>query len=169
MSPSGLTDLYREVVLDHFRNPRGKGTLPTPPAVRADGYNPYCGDEVAVYLETAEDGAVRLAWEGVGCSISQASASMMARGVAGKTPAEAAELMQRFREMLQVHEGRLDDKTPDKTPDNTKDAGPETLDRETQKRLGDLMALEGVVKLPVRLKCALLPWTTLAEAFKLLS
>ena len=157
MSPSGLTDLYREVVLDHFRNPRGRGTLPTPPAVRADGYNPYCGDEVAVYLETGEDGAVRLAWEGVGCSISQASASMMARGVAGKTPAEAAELMQRFREMLQVHEGRLDDKADD--------AGPETLDRETQKELGDLMALEGVVKLPVRLKCALLPWTTLAEAF----
>ncbi len=158
MSPSGLTDLYREVVLDHFRNPHGKGTLPIPPAVKADGYNPYCGDEVTVYLETGEDGSLRLAWEGVGCSISQASASMMARGVIGKTPAEAAELMQRFREMLQVHEDRLDKKI--------EDAEPGTLDREAQKKLGDLMALEGVVKLPVRLKCALLSWTTLAEAFK---
>lgn len=155
--PADLSDLYREVVLDHFRNPRGKGTLPEPPAVRAEGYNPYCGDEVTVYLETGEDGNLRIAWEGVGCSISQSSASMMAKGIAGQTPEEAAALMQRFREMLQVH--------GDKLEDGASQAAPAGIDREAQKQLGDLMALEGVVKLPVRLKCALLPWTTLAEAF----
>ena len=150
---SGLDNLYREVVLDHYRNPRGKGTLPTPPAEKAEGYNPYCGDEVTVYL-TDEDGTVRLAWEGVGCSISQASASMMARGITGKSPAEARQLLVRFREMLDLHGERLAE-SPEASAE---------LDRSRQAELGDLMALEGVVKLPVRLKCALLPWTTLAEA-----
>ena len=151
---SGLDNLYREVVLDHYRNPRGKGTLPTPPAERAEGYNPYCGDEVTVYIEE-QDGTVRLAWEGVGCSISQASASMMARGVTGKSADEARQLLLRFREMLDLHGEKLTDA-------ESEAAG--GLDRSKQAELGDLMALEGVVKLPVRLKCALLPWTTLAEA-----
>ena len=151
---TGLDNLYREVVLDHYRNPRGKGTLPTPPAEKAEGYNPYCGDEVTVYLEE-QDGTVRLAWEGVGCSISQASASMMARGVTGKSPDAARQLLQRFREMLDLHGEKLTD------AEKEADGG---LDRAKQAELGDLMALEGVVKLPVRLKCALLPWTTLAEA-----
>ena len=149
-----LDNLYREVVLDHYRNPRGKGTLPTPPAEKAEGYNPYCGDEVTVYLEE-QDGTVRLAWEGVGCSISQASASMMARGVTGKSPDEARQLLLRFREMLDLHGEKL-------TDEPVESAG--GLDRSKQAELGDLMALEGVVKLPVRLKCALLPWTTMAEA-----
>ncbi len=148
-----LDNLYREVVLDHYRNPRGKGTLPTPPAEKAEGYNPYCGDEVTVYIEE-QDGTVRLAWEGVGCSISQASASMMARGVTGKSSDEARRLLQRFREMLDLHGEKL-------TEAESEAAG---LDRSKQAELGDLMALEGVVKLPVRLKCALLPWTTLGEA-----
>lgn len=151
---SQLDNLYREVVLDHYRNPRGKGTLPTPPAEKAEGYNPYCGDEVTVYLEE-QDGTVRLAWEGVGCSISQASASMMARGIAGKSPAEARQLIERFREMLDLHVEKLTDSGSEAAA---------TLDRSKQAELGDLMALEGVVKLPVRLKCALLPWTTLTEA-----
>jgi nitrogen fixation protein NifU and related proteins len=163
---SGLSDLYREVVLDHFRNPRGKGTLHEPPAVKAEGYNPYCGDEVTVYLEKADDGSLRIAWEGVGCSISQSSASMMAKGIAGKSPEEAAELVQRFREMLQVHEIRLGDRPSAAAAEAPTSSAP---DRETQKRLGDLMALEGVVKLPVRLKCALLAWTTLEEAQSRLS
>lgn len=147
-----LDNLYREVVLDHYRNPRGKGTLPTPPAEKAEGYNPYCGDEVTVYLEE-QDGTVRLAWEGVGCSISQASASMMAKGVSGKKPEEVQELIGRFREMLDLHGEKLES-----------EAAAGELDRARQAQLGDLMALEGVVKLPVRLKCALLPWTTLTEA-----
>ena len=155
---TGLDNLYREVVLDHYRNPRGKGTLPTPPAEKAEGYNPYCGDEVTVYIEH-QDGTLRLAWEGVGCSISQASASMMARGVTGKTPDEAVELVRRFREMLDLHGEKLESDAA---------AGGE-LDRSRQAQLGDLMALEGVVKLPVRLKCALLPWTTLTEALSSLS
>ena len=154
---TGLDNLYREVVLDHYRNPRGKGTLPTPPAEKAEGYNPYCGDEVTVYIEE-HDGTVRLAWEGVGCSISQASASMMARGVTGKSPDDARRLLQRFREMLDLHSEKLTDEAA-----ADKAAG---LDRSKQAELGDLMALEGVVKLPVRLKCALLPWTTLAEALE---
>lgn len=153
---SGLEGLYREVVLDHYRNPRGKGTLPIPPAEKAEGYNPYCGDEVTVYLEDSA-GTVRLAWEGVGCSISQASASMMARGVTGKSAEEARHLLQRFREMLDLHGDRISEPEPQ--------AGSEP-DRAKQAELGDLMALEGVVKLPVRLKCALLPWTTLAEALE---
>ena len=153
---TGLDNLYREVVLDHYRNPRGKGTLPTPPAEKAEGYNPYCGDEVTVYIEE-QDGTVRLAWEGVGCSISQASASMMARGVTGKSPAEARQLLIRFREMLDLHGEKL-------TESDSEAAA--ALDRSKQAELGDLMALEGVVKLPVRLKCALLPWTTLAEALE---
>lgn len=150
---SQLDNLYREVVLDHYRNPRGKGTLPTPPAEKAEGYNPYCGDEVTVYVED-QDGTVRLAWEGVGCSISQASASMMAKGVGGKSPEEARRLLARFREMLDLHVEKLESDA----------AEANELDRSRQAELGDLMALEGVVKLPVRLKCALLPWTTLAEA-----
>ena len=149
-----LDNLYREVVLDHYRNPRGKGTLPTPPAEKAEGYNPYCGDEVTVYIEE-QHGTVRLAWEGVGCSISQASASMMARGVTGKTADEARQLLVRVREMLDLHGEKLTDSDSDAAA---------ALDRSKQAELGDLMALEGVVKLPVRLKCALLPWTTLAEA-----
>jgi len=148
-----LDNLYREVVLDHYRNPRGKGTLPTPPAEKAEGYNPYCGDEVTVYLED-QAGTLHLAWEGVGCSISQASASMMARGVAGKSRDEAHQLLQRFREMLDLHGEKLTDADPEAAA---------ALDRAKQAELGDLMALEGVVKLPVRLKCALLPWTTFAE------
>ena len=151
----GLDSLYREVVLDHYRNPRGKGTLPTPPAEKAEGYNPYCGDEVTVYLEAEDGGTVRLAWEGVGCSISQASASMMAKGVTGKSREEAGALLLRFREMLDLHNQRLAE---------SDGANPTGLDRSKQAELGDLMALEGVVKLPVRLKCALLPWTTMAEA-----
>lgn len=151
---AGLESLYREVVLDHYRNPRGKGTLPAPPAKKAEGYNPYCGDEVTVYLED-DDGKVRLAWEGVGCSISQASASMMAKGVTGKSRDEAGALLHRFREMLDLHNQRLEES------EEATDGG---LDRSKQAELGDLMALEGVVKLPVRLKCALLPWTTMAEA-----
>lgn len=156
---AGLESLYREVVLDHYRNPRGKGTLPTPPAEKAEGYNPYCGDEVTVYLEDAE-GNVTVAWEGVGCSISQASASMMAKGVTGKSREEAGALLLRFREMLDLHNERLSE---------SDDASTSELDRSKQAELGDLMALEGVVKLPVRLKCALLPWTTMAEALDSLS
>ena len=83
----GLEDLYREIILDHYRNPRNRGELPIPPAHRTEGFNPLCGDEVVVFLDV-EDGVVKdLRIAGQGCSISQSSASMMSTAVKGKTVA----------------------------------------------------------------------------------
>src|SRR6478672_11567172 len=88
----GLEDLYREIILDHYRNPRNRGELPTPPAHRTEGFNPLCGDEIVVYL-TVDDGVVTdLKIGGQGCSISQSSASMMSAAVKGKTVEEARAL-----------------------------------------------------------------------------
>src|SRR6201996_2197469 len=95
---SGLEDLYREIILDHYRSPRNRGELETPPATRAEGFNPLCGDEIVVYLELddpskGDDALVSdIRIGGQGCSISQASASMMSSAVKGKTVGEIAEL-----------------------------------------------------------------------------
>ncbi len=89
----GLEDLYREIILDHYRNPRNRGELPTPPAHRTEGFNPLCGDEVVVFLDV-EDGVVKdLRIGGQGCSISQSSASMMSTAVKGKTVDEARDVI----------------------------------------------------------------------------
>ncbi|MGH9281681.1 MAG: iron-sulfur cluster assembly scaffold protein, partial [Acidimicrobiales bacterium] len=81
----GLEDLYREIILDHYRSPRNRGELESPPALRVEGYNPLCGDEIVVFLDVA-DGVVRdLRIGGQGCSISQSSASMMSAAVKGRT------------------------------------------------------------------------------------
>ena len=78
----GLEDLYREIILDHYRNPRNRGELDAPPALRVEGFNPLCGDEVVVYLDVADDGTVNdIRISGQGCSISQSSASMMSSAV----------------------------------------------------------------------------------------
>jgi nitrogen fixation protein NifU and related proteins len=156
---SGLEDLYREIILDHYRSPRNRGELEVPPAHRAEGFNPLCGDEIVVYLTLDDpakgDGAtvtdVRIG--GQGCSISQASASMMSTAVKGKSLAEIAELTKAFKAMMSIHESSLEgDADPVPDPEDVPDVA-----------LGDLEALRGVVKFPVRIKCATLSWNTLAQ------
>ena len=154
---SGLEDLYREIILDHYRSPRNRGELPVPPAHRTDGFNPLCGDEIVVYLElddpTAGDNAVvkDLRIGGQGCSISQSSASMMSAAVMGKSVGEIRDLTRSFKAMMSIHEGELEGTDID-------DAAPGS-----DLPLGDLEALSGVVKFPVRIKCATLSWNTLAQ------
>lgn len=145
----GLEDLYREIILDHYRTPRNRGELPTPPAVMAEGHNPLCGDEITIYLlvdgETVDDVKV----SGQGCSISQSSASMMSQAVKGKPIGQVRALIRRFLSMMST-----DDTIDDTTNDTTGAAV----------GLGDLEALQGVVKFPVRIKCATLAWHTLRQA-----
>ncbi|HET6810287.1 MAG TPA: SUF system NifU family Fe-S cluster assembly protein [Acidimicrobiales bacterium] len=152
----GLEDLYREIILDHYRNPRNRGELPVPPAGRYEGFNPLCGDEVILFLEVSDGRVEDLRIAGQGCSISQSSASMMSAAVKGKTVDEARALIRAFKSMMSIHEARLD-----------ADGEPEVVDgsdgsTETPP-LGDLEALQGVVKFPVRIKCATLSWNTLDQ------
>jgi nitrogen fixation NifU-like protein len=154
---AGLEDLYREIIIDHYRSPRNRGELDTPPATRTEGFNPLCGDEIVVYLQLGEgEGDDRVIEEirigGQGCSISQSSASMMSTAVNGKTIAEAREVMRAFKAMMSIHESALDDSVEE--PDIA-DIG--------ELKLGDLEAMRGVVKFPVRIKCATLSWNTLDQ------
>jgi nitrogen fixation NifU-like protein len=151
----GLEDLYREIILDHYRHPRNRGELPTPPAHRAEGFNPLCGDEVVVYLEADGNTVKDIRISGQGCSISQSSASMMSAAVKGKTTDEARALLRAFKAMMSIHEHALDG-------DEAATAEEAALDAEV--KLGDLEALRGVVKFPVRIKCATLAWNTLGQA-----
>src|SRR6187551_1728350 len=101
----GLEDLYREIILDHYRNPRNRGELPAPPATRVEGFNPLCGDEIVVFLEVDDDNIVTdIRIGGQGCSISQSSASMMSSAVKGKTLAEVEDLTRAFKAMMSIHE-----------------------------------------------------------------
>ena len=104
----GLEDLYREIILDHYRNPRNRGELDSPPAVRAEGFNPLCGDEVVVYLDVDNGVIDDLKVSGQGCSISQSSASMMSAAVKGKTLAQARSTIRAFRAMMSLHGQQLD-------------------------------------------------------------
>jgi nitrogen fixation protein NifU and related proteins len=149
----GLEDLYREIILDHYRNPRNRGELPVPPATRVEGFNPLCGDEIVVYL-TVDNGTVDdLKIDGQGCSISQSSASMMSAAVKGRTIDEARALIRAFKGMMSIHESRLEGD----------DGAPEPAVGDGEVKLGDLEALQGVVKFPVRIKCATLSWNTLQQ------
>ena len=147
----GLEDLYREIILDHYRNPRNRGELAAPPAQRVEGYNPLCGDEIVVYLLVDGDKVTDVKITGQGCSISQSSASMMSAAVKGKTVDEARALIRAFKGLMSIHESRLEGES---------DGEPEVPEPEV--KLGDLEALQGVVKFPVRIKCATLSWNTLA-------
>jgi nitrogen fixation NifU-like protein len=142
----GLEDLYREIILDHYRTPRNRGELP-PPAVRAEGHNPLCGDEIQVYLDVVDGVVNDIKVGGQGCSISQSSASMMSQAVKGKSLAEVKALVRRFKGMMSVDEAEDD-----------------IEDDDSEVKLGDLEALQGVVKFPVRIKCATLAWNTLLQA-----
>jgi nitrogen fixation NifU-like protein len=148
----GLEDLYREIILDHYRSPRNRGELPSPPARRAEGFNPLCGDEVVVYVELDGDTLKDIRISGQGCSISQSSASLMSGAVKGKTLSEVRDLIHTFKAMMSIHEARLGDGDGEE---------PVALDPES---LGELAALQGVVKFPVRIKCATLSWNTLAQS-----
>jgi nitrogen fixation NifU-like protein len=147
----GLEDLYREIILDHYRSPRNRGELPTPPARRAEGFNPLCGDEVVVYVDVDGDTLKDIRISGQGCSISQSSASLMSGAVKGKTLSEVRDLIRTFKAMMSIHEARLGESEAEE---------PVALDPES---LGELAALQGVVKFPVRIKCATLSWNTLAQ------
>ena len=148
----GLEDLYREIILDHYRNPRNRGELAIPPAHRVEGFNPLCGDEIVVYVNVSDGVVDDIAIGGQGCSISQSSASMMSSAVKGRSIDEVAGLTRAFKAMMSIHESQLDGDQP---------ADHEPID---SAELGDLEALRGVVKFPVRIKCATLSWNTLAEA-----
>jgi len=141
----GLEDLYREIILDHYRTPRNRGEL-APPAVRAEGHNPLCGDEIQVYLDVKDGVVTDIKIGGQGCSISQSSASMMSAAVKGKSVDEIRNLVRRFKNMMSIEE---------------EDENAPPLDE--SKPLGDLEALRGVVKFPVRIKCATLAWNTLLD------
>ena len=162
----GLEDLYREIILDHYRNPRNRGELPTPPAHRVEGFNPLCGDEIVVYLELDDEGRVGdIKIGGQGCSISQSSASMMSAAVKGKTLAEVRDLTRAFKAMMSIHESSLEaDGSDAQELQGHEDSG--DLDDVPDVQLGDLEALRGVVKFPVRIKCATLAWNTLAQGLE---
>ncbi len=146
---SGLEDLYREIILDHYKNPRNQGELPTPPAVVEQGHNPLCGDEVFVYIEMDGDTLADIKIGGQGCSISRSSASMMSTAVKGKNSEQVQDLIHRFKAMMSVEEAR---------PGQEAEAD--------LKEFGELAALQGVVKFPVRIKCATLAWNTLNQALE---
>ena len=133
-----LEELYKEVILDHYRAPRNKGRI-DPHDVALERNNPLCGDEIELFLKFDGDTLSGVAFEGKGCSISQASTSMMTEKVKGLSAKEAGELGESIKRMM---------------------AGEEDGDADA---LGDLISLKGVVKYPVRIKCALLGWNTLLE------
>jgi nitrogen fixation NifU-like protein len=134
-----LDDLYKEVILDHYKSPRNKRELDSPTVSRHRN-NPLCGDEITVHARLDDGRIAEIAFEGQGCSISQASASMLTEAVDGLSVQDAGDLTESFRGMM---EGKVD-------PD--------------EDAFGDLMALKGVVKYPVRIKCAVLAWDVLQEA-----
>jgi len=136
-----LDDLYREVILDHYRTPRNRGQLPDADVV-VELNNPLCGDEISLYLKVADNVVTDVRFDGRGCSISQSSASMMTQAVKGKSFADALDLVKRFKGMMRS----------EISPDEA--------------NLGDLEALQGVAKFPVRIKCAVLSWEALRQGLE---
>jgi nitrogen fixation NifU-like protein len=138
---SELTDLYQEVILDHNKRPRNFGTLPDATAA-AQGHNPLCGDKLSLYLRVADGRIEAIAFEGSGCAISKASASLMTDAVKGQSVPDVLALFDRVHAMLTTPMGQAVD-----------EAG-----------VGKLAALAGVREFPVRVKCASLAWHTLKSA-----
>jgi nitrogen fixation NifU-like protein len=151
---AGLEDLYREIILDHYRSPRNRGELPAPPAHKSEGFNPLCGDEIVVFLDVHDGVVDDIKIGGQGCSISQSSASMMSAAVKGKSVTDAHRLVRAFKNMMSIHEHTLDGEDG------------ELVAEEPDVKLGDLEALRGVVKFPVRIKCATLAWNTLVQGLE---
>ena len=140
---SDLTDLYQEVILDHNKRPRNFGTLAEFDR-RALGHNPLCGDRLVLYLKLDDDRVAGVSFEGSGCAISKASASLMTDAIKGKTIAEVRDLFTRFQAMVTL-----------------------PLDQDVDEAgMGKLAALAGVRSFPVRVKCASLAWHTLKAALE---
>ena len=137
-----LQEVYRQVILDHYRNPRYRAPL-SDPDVSSEGANPLCGDEVKVQLQLRDGRVSAISVTGKGCSISQSSASLMGEAVSGHPIADVLGLSNRFHGLMQA-------------PANSSENG--------YADLGDLIALAGVRRYPVRIKCATLPWITLEQA-----
>ena len=156
----GLEDLYREIILDHYRSPRNRGELESPPAQRVEGFNPLCGDEIVVTLEVSDGVVSDIKIAGSGCSISQSSASLMSAAVKGKPVPEVRDLIRTFKGMMSVHESTLPSVGSPGSGADVEPIEPEHVDIDA---LGELAALQGVVKFPVRIKCATLSWNTLAQ------
>ena len=154
-----LEELYREIILDHYRSPRNRGELDSPPAHRVEGFNPLCGDEVVVSMVVSDGKLADLKIGGSGCSISQSSASLMSAAVKGKPVGEVRRLISTFKGMMSIHEAALDG-DGDVGGAEVVESEPEEIDLD---KLGELAALQGVVKFPVRIKCATLSWNALAQ------
>ena len=137
-----LRELYQEVILDHNKRPRNRGKLDEATSL-AEGHNPLCGDNVTVYIHLKDGRVDEVTFEGSGCAISTASASMMTEAIKGKTMAEIDEVFREFQQMVTA-----------------------TGAAEEHPNLGDLEVLAGVREYPVRIKCATLPWHTLHAAIK---
>jgi nitrogen fixation NifU-like protein len=143
MSPEELRDLYQSVILDHSRKPRNHGELP-PPCLHAHGDNPSCGDEIDLWVRLDDQNRIEdLKFNGQGCAISQASASMMTVKMKGKSTAQAAAMREDFRRIV-MGDGKPQD----------------------EDALGELTLLEGVQKFPQRVKCAMLAWRALEQALE---
>lgn len=138
---SELSELYQQVILDHNKKPRNFRKLETANHT-AEGYNPLCGDQLTIYLNLAGDAVHEIAFEGSGCAISKAAASMMTQAVKGKSKEQAEELFREFHSMVT---GELDEETDENS-------------------LGNLKIFAGVRDFPVRVKCATLPWHTMHAA-----
>ena len=136
-----LEELYKEVILDHYKNPRNKRDEPDAP-LSCHRNNPLCGDEITVYATVADGVVTDVAFQGQGCSISMSSASMMTEAVTGKPSEGALAMAAEFRSMMA---GQADP---------------------SEEEFGELVALKGVVKYPIRVKCAVLAWDVLQEALQ---
>ncbi len=139
-----LSELYKETILDHYQNPRNRGRLDDADIANR-GHNPLCGDELELFLRIQDQAIADIAFTGRGCSISQASASMMTEAVKGRSLADAQRIYEAVKEMM-VGSGATDDLEED---------------------LEDLLALQGIKQFPVRVKCAVLAWNTLKESLDL--
>ena len=139
-----LKDLYQEVIIDHNRSPRNFGKLENPTQV-AEGYNPLCGDKLNLYLTTKDGLITDVSFDGSGCAISVASASLMTDSLKGKTIEEAEQLFENFHDLIMKEE---------------------KPDQEQMQSLGKLVALAGVKEYPARVKCATLCWHTLHSALQ---
>jgi nitrogen fixation protein NifU and related proteins len=137
-------ELYRDVILDHFKNPRNHGRL-SPADIEVEGVNPLCGDQIRMTVKMAGDNVEQIRVEGKGCSISQSSASMMTEALKGKSAGRAQELVGDFKRMMLEKAAAAEDLPED---------------------LEELAALEGVKKYPVRIKCAVLSWNTFLEGLR---
>ncbi len=137
----GLDDLYQEIILEHYKSPKNRGSLKDPDAT-AEGYNPFCGDEISLSLQLKNGHVDNIAFTGSGCAISQASASVMTEAVKGKSVADVKDLFEKFSQM--VKNGEISD----------------------VEEMEELAAFQGVSEFPTRVKCAMLAWNALKDGLE---